>query len=73
MWVHGGHVLATVGTDRVIVVDGQLLVGVDGHKHDTCRAQGGLVQGGLEQGGLVQFILSKLLTGIALDRRTTMG
>lgn len=34
MWVHGTHVLAAVHLYEFIAVDGELLVGVDGHQND---------------------------------------
>ena len=43
VWVHGGHVLPTVRTDRVIVVDRQLFVRVNCDQHNTWTNNKGLI------------------------------
>lgn len=43
--VHIPHLPATVGVNHLLLVDGQHLVGVDGHQDDACRKGWGLTQG----------------------------
>lgn len=38
MWVHVAHVLTAVGVDDICSIDGQRLVRVNGHKHDSYDA-----------------------------------
>lgn len=39
MWVHVAHVLTAVGVDDICSIDGQRLVRVNGHKHDSYDAR----------------------------------
>lgn len=43
--VHIPHLPAAVGIDHLLLIDGQQLVGVDGHQDDACREGSGLTQG----------------------------
>ena len=64
VWVETAHILARVSLDGVNIVDGEILIGINGHQHDTAISVNGVLideaNGQIVQdGGLVQIRQSR--------------